>query len=112
MSVASKALPNIMNLNHSKLNSMFKRPMLLLLILGLSLLGSALAVIYVKQLDRQLFINTQVLEMQKDHLNTEWGQLLLEESTWSTQARIQAIAQQQLGMALPQQNAIQIIKIN
>jgi len=62
---------------------------------------SALSVVYVKDLSRRLFIEQQQAMHERDVLHTGWGKLLLEESTWSRQARIQHIAQQRLGMHVP-----------
>ncbi len=87
------------------------REMVFVLSLGFAVLTSAIAVVAVKQQDRQLFIETQGLQTQITHQQTEWGQLLLEESTWSTQARIQTIAQNQLNMAVPSADAIKVVKM-
>lgn len=71
---------------------------------------SAVSVIYVKAMDRMLYSNLQSLEMQRDDLSVEWGQLLLEQSTWATQARVQGIAESRLDMAVPEQNNVVIVK--
>lgn len=70
-------------------------------ILVLALLISALGVIYAKDLNRRLFIQYQGLQRQEQQYQVEWNKLLLEQGAWSTQARIQELAQQQLNMVLP-----------
>lgn len=78
------------------------------LLLAVIVLISGLSVIYVADLNRRLFIDLQATEGTQNQLRIEWGKLLLEQSTWSTQARVQSIAQQRLGMQAP--TGTQIIK--
>lgn len=59
---------------------------------------SALAVVYLKDLNRRLFIQYQTLQQDSEQSNMQWGKLLLEQSALSTQARIQEVAQSKLGM--------------
>lgn len=59
---------------------------------------SAFGIIYLKDLNRRLFIQYQSLQIAHDQLYEDWGKLLLEQSTWATQARIKKIAQNRLSM--------------
>ena len=70
--------------------------------LSIFLLISALGVVYVKDLQRRLFIQYQTL--QQTHQNAVWTKtkLLLEQSTWSAETHIQQIAQKSLAMIIPQ----------
>jgi len=79
-------------------------------ILIFGLLFSALGVIYMKDLNRRLFIQYQALQTQKAQSLIQWGKLLLEQSTWSTQSRIQHIAQKQLGMIVPSAKDIVLVE--
>jgi cell division protein FtsL len=72
-----------------------------IILLTIAVLASALTVVYVKDLDRQLFSQLQTLQQTRESLHTEWGQLLLEQNTWAAPARVQSIAEQQLGMVMP-----------
>ncbi|QTS83749.1 cell division protein FtsL [Coxiella endosymbiont of Amblyomma nuttalli] len=83
---------------------------ILIISLVVDLLCSAFGVIYFKDLNRRLFIRYETLQHEKMEELIEWGRLLLEQSTWSTQSRIQQIAQQKLGMEVP--GAKEIILIN
>lgn len=65
------------------------------------LLSCACLVVYVKDLNRRMLIQNQKLMQDHHHLTARWGRLLLEQSAWSTQARIQKVAQNQLAMQLP-----------
>ncbi len=75
-----------------------------------SLFVSAVSLVYVKAMDRMLYSNLQSLQKGRDDLTLEWGQLLLEQSTWATQARVQGIAETRLNMAAPEQNTVIIVK--
>lgn len=81
-----------------------------LLVFGLLL--SAFGVIYMKDLNRRLFIQYQTLQAQKAQSLIQWGKLLLEQSTWSTQSRIQQIAQKQLEMIVPSTKDIILVEGN
>lgn len=72
-----------------------------LILLMLAVLASALTVIYVKDLQRSLFSELQSLEQARDTLRVQTSQLLLEQNTWAAPVRVQAMAQQQLGMIVP-----------
>lgn len=74
---------------------------ILVVFLIIALLCSAFGVVYIKDLNRRLFIQYQILQREKSEKIIQWGKLLLEQNTWSTQSRIQRIAQQQLGMQIP-----------
>jgi len=88
----------------STLNS----PVLLTLLLLATLL-SALTVIYLKDLNRRLFIQQQRLEKIAEQSQAEWTRLLLEESTLSSQARVELIARKKLHMVMPTNKSVVII---
>lgn len=77
--------------------------LLSVLTLLLCVFFSALAIVYIKDMNRILFGELQVLKRTSNALSVEWGQLLLEQSTWATQARTETIAAKQLVMQRPQQ---------
>lgn len=70
---------------------------------------TALAVVVTKHDSRRLFVELQALEHERDLLNVEWNQLQLEESAWSTQARIETAARRRLEMQLPAGDAFKVI---
>lgn len=82
---------------------------LMIFLITLSLL-SAFTLIYLKDLNRRLFIEYQQLQDTRQQYETNWGKLLLEQSTWSTQARIQSLAQKRLAMIYPNQKNIVIVE--
>ncbi len=77
-----------------------KQSAMLTLLFGV-VLAQALGVIYIKQTKRTLHAKLQNLYTQRDKLQVEWSQLLLEEGTWQTNARVERVARQKLGMVIP-----------
>jgi cell division protein FtsL len=70
----------------------------------------ALAVVTARHQARKLFVELQAQERLGRELDTEWGRLQLEQSTWSMHARIEQIARSQLRMAVPERTSIQVVK--
>ncbi|NOX08981.1 MAG: cell division protein FtsL [Gammaproteobacteria bacterium] len=79
-------------------------------ILFVLVLVSALAVIYVRHESRNLFSEMQRLEITRDEMNVEWGQLQIEQSTYATHGRIERFARRQLDMRVPALNSIRMVQ--
>lgn len=75
----------------------------------IALLYSAFGIVYVKDLNRRLFIQYQVLQREKAKEVIQWGKLLLEQSTWSAQLRIQQVAQRRLEMQIPIEKEVVLV---
>lgn len=73
--------------------------------------ATALGVVYIKDLNRRLFISYQELQSDRNDLTIEYGKLLLEESAYSGQARIQKVAIQKLDMKIPRAKDITLIRL-
>jgi len=69
--------------------------------LAFAVLASALAVVDAQHRSRALFVELQAVEGDIAALDTEWGRLQLEQSTWATHGRIERIAREELDMRLP-----------
>jgi cell division protein FtsL len=78
-------------------------------VLWFAALGSAAGAIYCKHRARQLFVELERLNTQRDNLQIEWGQLQLEQSAWSTHAFVERVASTKLHMAMPPPKEIEII---
>lgn len=63
--------------------------------------GSAIGVIWSTHKSRHLLNELQKLEQQRNDLQVEWGQLLLEQSSLVSQGRIENLAIAELGMKIP-----------
>lgn len=84
--------------------------LLVVAVLLLACLGSALAVITASHQTREQYVRLQQLEREQNQLQTEWGQLLLEESAWSSPARIEQLAMERLEMRLPDVDEVEVIR--
>lgn len=73
---------------------------------------SAFAVVYVKDMQRRLFMIYQQRDTVYEQQLTEWGQLVLEVSTLSRQDRIAKLAEGKLHMQMPAVRDVHLIKIN
>ncbi len=82
----------------------------LVALLGLAVLGSALAVVYAKFQSRSLFAELQALRKVQDKMDVEWGQLQLEQSTWATHGRVESAARKRLGMVLPEPHQVVVVR--
>lgn len=71
---------------------------------------SAIEVVISRHEARKLFVEIQQLEKTRDKLNEEWTRLLLEQSTWATDVRIEAIARNEMGMKPPVDSVLVIGK--
>lgn len=74
-----------------------------------AVLVSALSIVYVTNTSRSLNAAIQQTFVERDHLHVQWGQLLLEKGTWITSARVQQIAENQLGMVMPEGKSMVIV---
>ena len=78
-------------------------------LLGVSILATALSVVWAKHESRKLFGTLQRFERMRDDLNVEWGQLQLEQSTWATHGRIEGLVRKRLQMELPRAEEIVVV---
>jgi cell division protein FtsL len=75
--------------------------MFLQTILIFSILMSALAVVYTINIHRLTCSQLQFAEAKAHQLQLQWGQLLLEQASLATPARVEKMAIEQLHMVLP-----------
>lgn len=78
-------------------------------VLIIAIVLTAGAVIELRHRNRLYFVELQNLQAQRDAVDTEWGQLLLEQGAWSQHRRVEELARTQLGMVLPQPEQIMIV---
>jgi len=77
--------------------------------LWVAALGSAAGAIYSKHRARELFVQLERLNNQRDNLEVEWGQLQLEQSAWSTHAFVERVASTRLKMGTPPPKDIELV---
>ncbi len=71
---------------------------------------SAMSTTYAKHQSRTLFKQLQNLEQVRDEMNVEWGQLQLEQSTYTMHGKVENAARDRLRMKLPDQQKIVILR--
>lgn len=75
--------------------------LLLLACLWILVVISALGVVASTQQVRRDVNQLETLRREASHLQVEWGQYLLEESTWAAYSRIEVIANKEISMIAP-----------
>ncbi len=80
-------------------------------LLGLSVVATATAVVYVKYLTRVEFVDLQAVRAARDALDVEWGRLRIEEAAMGTQTRIERTARQALNMHLPRTGELRVVEV-
>lgn len=79
-------------------------------LMALLLFASSLGVVFSTHQARRQFVELQGLQQVRDELNTQWGRLQLEQSTWATHGRIEKIANNQLEMEIPSAGSVVIVR--
>ena len=87
-----------------------QRILLIATILFVVVMATAIGLVYSKHKTRKLFVELQLLNKEVISLNTEWGQLQLEQSAWSDHGRIEQIARKRLDMVIPEAEQLAFIK--
>jgi cell division protein FtsL len=88
---------------------LLKKSQLPMATLLFAVLVSALSVIYAANTTRSLNAAIQQSLTERQQLHIQWGQLLLEKSTWIMQARVQNIAEDKLDMVTPNSKSVVVI---
>jgi cell division protein FtsL len=76
----------------------------------LAVFGTALAVINTSYKHRMAFYELQQSRGQTNNLDVQWGQLLIEQSTFGLEGRIERRAIDELGMKLPDWSTIKMVR--
>lgn len=104
------AAPNIASRSRAHI-TVTPRQYAITFVLVIAVLMSALGVVYVKDLNRNLLMQHQKIRREYNKAYVDHGKLLLEQSTWATQKRVQNIASQRLGMVTPTSKRVVIVKL-
>ena len=70
----------------------------------------AMAVVASQHKARKLYVELQKEQAIAKQLDVEWGQLQLEQGTWSTHARVERIATRELNMRLPVAGRVEVVQ--
>ena len=71
---------------------------------------SSVAVVYVKHRSRDLFVELQRLERERDAMQTRWTMLRLETTAWATHERVERLAAKKLTMTYPDSQNTVLLK--
>jgi cell division protein FtsL len=79
----------------------FLQRMFLVAALWVAVIVSSLALVYSTFDSRVKFNELENLRREQNRLRVEWGQYLLEESTWAEYGRVEKLANEKLDMKVP-----------
>ena len=85
------------------------RSRLLFATLVVAVMGSAVAAVYAKHQNRKLFMELQALIDERDRLEMDWSRLQIEQSTWSTHARVEQLARGEMRMRSPGPGEVKLV---
>ena len=71
------------------------------LVLAVGVIASGVWIVDVEHRSRQLFIEAEALNRELDRLQTDWGRLQIEQGTYATHSRIEALVRQRLELTVP-----------
>lgn len=90
--------------------NLFSPRMTLITVLLLALLVSGISVIYTTFKNRSMLNELQQLRNQRNELQVQWGQLLIEQSTFSLDSRIERKAIEELQMIVPEFSDVVMVR--
>lgn len=79
------------------------------LIVAVAVVISGVMLVTAKHKSRQSFAELEALKREEARLQDDWGRLQLEQSTWATHPRIEALAAQQLELVVPDEEQVVIV---
>jgi len=75
--------------------------LLVVAVLGVLVLASAVAEVYVRHERRARFVELNSLEAARDAMEVQWGRLQLEQSTWANLDRSERLARRGAHLKVP-----------
>lgn len=79
------------------------------LVLAACVVASGVWIVSVEHRSRQLFMATEDLNRELDRLQIDWGRLQIEQSTWGTHSRVEALARQRLRLTVPRDDQLVVV---
>ncbi|MCL5979202.1 cell division protein FtsL [Acidithiobacillus sulfuriphilus] len=80
------------------------------IVLALLILTTLVGIVAAREGTRSLFIALQQAQSERFALDNRWGQLQLEQATLASNARVGDIARQRLGLEVPKNSQIIMVK--
>ena len=81
-------------------------------LLLLALILCALGVVTSQHNARKLYMELQREQDTAQQMDVEWGQLQLEQSTWSVPSRVEKMAAAKLEMVVPKGNQVRFVRVD
>jgi len=81
-----------------------------MLLLAAAVTASGIWVTDAKHRARQLFVELEELNQEQDQLQINWGRLQIEQSTWATHPRIEALARERLHLTNPTDEQLVVVE--
>jgi len=78
--------------------------------LAIAVIVSAITSVYSRHESRRQFVQLQKLTAERDELEVEWGRLQIEQSAWSTHARVEELARKKMSMRMPSADEIEVVR--
>lgn len=79
-------------------------------LLAVAVIATAITCVFARHESRKQFTRLQVLIVERDTLEVEWGQLQIEQSTWSMHSRVEQLARQKMNMRNPGPAEIRVVR--
>ena len=87
-----------------------KLPRIATVVLFVLTILSAFGVVSASHETRNMYRELQVLQKERDDIESEYGQLLLEQSAWANNTRVDQIAREELQMVIPKVEEIIVLR--
>lgn len=78
-------------------------------LLWVAVLASAAGAVWFKHRSREIFVELEAADRERDQLDIEYGKLQLEQSSWSTHAFVENAAATNLKMTLPPASQVEVV---
>lgn len=78
-------------------------------LLWAAVLASAAGAIHAKHRARELFVQLERVNAERDRLDIEYGRLQLEQSAWSAHAFVENLASTKLSMSVPPPAQVEVV---
>lgn len=86
-----------------------RHELLVCIVLAATVVVSAVWVASARHQARQLFIELEALNRERDRLQVDWGRLQLEQSAWAAHPRVESLAREDIGLDLPDQREVVLV---
>ena len=80
------------------------------LVLAACVVASGIWIVDVEHRSRELFVEAEELNRELDRLQTDWGRLQIEQGTYATHSRIEALVRDRLQLTVPSGEQLVVVE--